>query len=457
ARAKINWTLDITGQREDGYHLMDMLMQPVTLQDIVTLEPADTITLTTSGTPLLPPDESHLALRAARALQRHTGCSLGAAIHVEKHIPVGAGMGGGSADAAAVLAGLNRLWQLGLSQEELERVGLTLGADVPFCLRGGLTRTTGIGERMAPLPCSRNWPLVVIQPCEGLSTGAVFRAWHQQASAVRPATEDAARALAEGDLALLSRSLGNVLQPVSGQLRPEIAQAIDALTARGAAIALMTGSGSAVFGVFEREEDARAACDALRSRWERTWLCATCRESLAFPTWIETPRLIITDFTPDMARDLHLASLDEDMRRFLPDEVFPTEESARAIIAELTGCYGGMEGPFVHPVLLKDGAFIGYVELPPLDGGWEIGYHIAKGHTGHGYAAEAVSAFLPVIMARLGITQVQGVCRGDNLASRRVLEKCGFRRVFEGEALYHGAMHPVYRAVYSLDQAAERR
>ena len=95
ARAKINWTLDITGRREDGYHLMDMLMQPVTLHDIVTIEPADAITLTTSGTPLLPPDESHLALRAARALQRHTGCSLGAAIHVEKHIPVGAGMGGG--------------------------------------------------------------------------------------------------------------------------------------------------------------------------------------------------------------------------------------------------------------------------------------------------------------------------------------------------------------------------
>ena len=117
ARAKINWTLDITGQREDGYHLMDMLMQPVTLHDIVTIEPAEAVTLTTSGQPLLPPDESHLALRAARALQHHTGCTLGAAIHVEKHIPAGAGMGGGSADAAAVLAGLNLLWHLGLIGE----------------------------------------------------------------------------------------------------------------------------------------------------------------------------------------------------------------------------------------------------------------------------------------------------------------------------------------------------
>ena len=451
ARAKINWTLDITGQREDGYHLMDMLMQPVTLHDIVTIEPAEAVTLTTSGQPLLPPDESHLALRAARALQRHTGCTLGAAIHVEKHIPVGAGMGGGSADAAAVLRGLNMLWRLGLTQAELERVGLTLGADVPFCLRGGLTRTTGIGERMEPLPCGRDWPLVVIQPCEGLSTGAVFRAWHQQAEVIRPATGNAARALAEGDLSLLGRSLGNVLQPVSQGMRPEIAQAVDALTASGASAALMTGSGSAVFGVFARDKDAQAAYEHLHSRWDRTWLCATCRESMTLPTWIETPRLIITDFTPDMARDLHLASLDENMRRFLPDEGFPTEEIARDVIEELMGCYGGRTGPFVHPVLLKDGTFIGYVELPPLGDGWEIGYHIARAHTGHGYAAEAVTAFLPAIMAKLGIRQVQGVCRGDNLASRRVLEKCGFRRVFEGEALYHGAMNPVYRAVFTLD------
>ena len=145
ARGKINWTLDIVGRREDGYHLMDMLMQPVTLEDEVTLGPADSLTLTCGGWPRLTPREDNLALRAARALQEATGCRLGAAIHVEKRVPVGAGMGGGSADAAAVLFGLNRLWETGLSAGELERIGLTLGADVPFCLRGGLTRTTGVG------------------------------------------------------------------------------------------------------------------------------------------------------------------------------------------------------------------------------------------------------------------------------------------------------------------------
>ncbi|MBR3764271.1 MAG: 4-(cytidine 5'-diphospho)-2-C-methyl-D-erythritol kinase [Clostridia bacterium] len=280
ARAKINWTLDITGQRADGYHLMDMLMQPVTLCDTVTLSPADELTLTCGGSPLLPADDRHLALRAARALHAHTGCRHGAAIHVEKHIPVGAGMGGGSADAAAVLAGLNRLWQTGLTQPELEALGLTLGADVPFCLRGGLTRTTGIGEVMQDLPCGKYWPLVVIQPCEGLSTKEIFTAYHEGVVEARPDNSAAAAALAAGNAPALSAAMANVMQPVSVQRRPAIAEAISALQEHGAFAAQMTGSGSAVIGAFETQEAASAAFDALAARWERTYLCHTCHESL---------------------------------------------------------------------------------------------------------------------------------------------------------------------------------
>lgn len=282
ARAKINWTLDIVGQREDGYHLMDMLMQSVTLADEVTLTPAETLTLTTGGSPWLPADEHHLALRAALALRKHTGCALGAAIHVKKHIPVGAGMGGGSADAAAVLSGLNQLWGTGLSQEELEAIGLTLGADVPFCLRGGLTHTTGIGEAMRPVPCARLYDLVVIQPCAGLSTGEVFRAYHAQADTRHPDTEGARQALQTGDLSLLRESLGNALQAVSQRMRPEISQAIDALHRSGASVALMTGSGSAVFGVYDTAEAARRAYAVLRSSWPVSFLCETCGQSLVF-------------------------------------------------------------------------------------------------------------------------------------------------------------------------------
>ena len=282
ARAKINWTLDIVGQRADGYHLMDMLMQPVTLADDITLTPAKEITLTTGGTPLLPADEKHLAFRAAMALKAHTGYPGGAAIHVEKHIPVGAGMGGGSADAAGVLIGLNKMWGLALPQSELEIIGLRLGADVPFCIRGGLTRTTGIGEVMEDLPCGRSWPLVVIQPCEGLSTKEIFTAYHEGVVDARPDNAAAALALARGNAQTLSAAMANVMQPVSEARRPGIHEAIQALKAQGAFAAQMTGSGSAVFGAFADEASAARACEALRNRWERTYLCSTCTESVVF-------------------------------------------------------------------------------------------------------------------------------------------------------------------------------
>lgn len=165
---------------------------------------------------------------------------------------------------------------------------------------------------------------------------------------------------------------------------------------------------------------------------------------------IETQRLLITDFTPDMAEAVHLGSLDEDTRRFLPDEVFPTVEIAAEVIADLISCYGGTEGPFVHPFLLHDGTYAGYVQLVPIEGGWEVGYHTVAAHTRRGYATEALTAFLPVMMHRFGLRQVAGVCDAENAASIRVLEKCGFRRVFEGNAEYQGSLRPVVKLLYTL-------
>lgn len=160
---------------------------------------------------------------------------------------------------------------------------------------------------------------------------------------------------------------------------------------------------------------------------------------------IETKRLIITDLTPDMAHDMHVGSLDEDTRRFVPDEVFETEEIAAKIIAELSGCYEGEEGPFVHPIL-AEGRFVGYVQLVSLGNGeWEVGYHTVKSCCGRGYATEAVQAFLPVMMARLNLSHVYGICLADNTASCRVLEKCGFRRIFEGIDDYQGVPRPIVR------------
>lgn len=164
---------------------------------------------------------------------------------------------------------------------------------------------------------------------------------------------------------------------------------------------------------------------------------------------IETRRLIITEFKPDMAQDVHLNSLDEDNRRFVPDEVFETIDEARETVAFLINCYDTGEGPLVYPVLLKDGTNIGYVQAVPMDNGaWEIGYHIAKAFTGNGYACEAVQSFLPVIMEKLNITSVVGICVHENHASRRVMERTGFEKIYEGTGDYQGSRRMICRYEY---------
>ena len=275
ARAKINWTLDVVGVLPNGYHDLDMLMQSVTLCDQMTMEDADALTLTVrmGHGAFVPADETNLVLRAARALQEKTGCTRGAAITLQKFIPVAAGMGGGSSDAAATLKGLNVLWGLGLSDDELERIGLTIGADVPFCIRGGLQRAQGVGERLTPLELAKPLYLVAFQPCKGLSTKEVFTSLHEDgiADSDRPATESAQQALLSGNIRKLGASLGNVLEPVSRRMRPELDAAIRAIEASGAVGARMTGSGSAVFGVYLHA----GACKKAAEKLQKTY--PTCR------------------------------------------------------------------------------------------------------------------------------------------------------------------------------------
>ncbi len=152
---------------------------------------------------------------------------------------------------------------------------------------------------------------------------------------------------------------------------------------------------------------------------------------------IKTERLEITKFTMDMAEAVHLNSLDDDNRAFNPDEVFETLEIAQDTVGFLMGVYENGDGPLVYPVLLTDGTNVGYVQAVPMDDGtWEIGYHVAKAYTGKGYASEAVKAFLPVIMEKLGITEMLGICVAENKASIKVLENAGFVKEFEGLGIY---------------------
>lgn len=265
ARAKINWTLDVVGKRPDGYHDLDMLMQSVSIFDTLTLDHADDLSLTV-GRGRVPADQNNLVLRAANALKAATGIAKGAVITLEKRIPVSAGMGGGSADAAGALFGLNRLWQTGLSDAQLEEIGLTVGADVPFCVRGGLQRAQGVGDILTPVPMRRSLWLVVIQPCRGLSTKDVFGKVSATSGekTVQVDNEIAMCALSQGDVNLLARNLGNALEPIASVLRPQIAGAIASLKENGAIAAQMTGSGSAVFGLFPTAKSARQAHKVLR-------------------------------------------------------------------------------------------------------------------------------------------------------------------------------------------------
>lgn len=164
---------------------------------------------------------------------------------------------------------------------------------------------------------------------------------------------------------------------------------------------------------------------------------------------IVTDRLIITRLTPDMAQSIHENSLDEDTRRFIPDEVFETPEIALETIRFLMACYEISKGPLVYAVLLKNGINIGYVQAVPMDDGiWEIGYHIGKKYTGNGYAAEAVKAFLPQIMNQLSLTEMFGICLKENAASTKVLQRCGFEKIFEGTDSYQGTKRDIFRFVY---------
>ncbi len=153
---------------------------------------------------------------------------------------------------------------------------------------------------------------------------------------------------------------------------------------------------------------------------------------------LETEHLIITEFDLSMAESVHKNSLDEDNRRFVPDEVFETVEDAKETIEFLMGCYKSGKGPLVYPALLKDGTNIGYVQLVPLKEDFEVGYHIAKEFTGNGYATEALKNFLRYMMSEKKLEKVYGICLSDNLASKRVLEKCGFNKEYEGIDKYQG-------------------
>lgn len=283
AYAKINLTLDVLKRRDDGYHEVDMLMQTISLHDTLTFSPADGLALRIQGSVehILSPED--LVLKAARLLQAYTGCAKGADIVLTKRIPIRAGLGGGSADAAATLTALNRLWELGLAMDELSTLAAKLGADVPFCLQGGLKRATGLGTVLAEVEggLPEDTAIVVVKPCEGLSTPFIYGQW-DCSPAFAPegkGTVRALEALKHRDADGLFDALYNALEAPAAAQEPQIAQAIQALLEHGARAARMSGSGSAVFGLFTTRAKAEEAAAEMRKRFGFGECCEAIREA----------------------------------------------------------------------------------------------------------------------------------------------------------------------------------
>lgn len=271
AQAKINWALDVQAGRDDGYHDLDMLMQRIDLCDVLTFENARWLSLTVNGR-LLPVGGRNLVLQAAQALNEYMGKRFGARITLQKNIPIRAGLGGGSADCAAALIALNRLWEMRLPVDTLLSIGRKLGADVPYCIAGGFARVGGMGERIRALGAGEKYPLVLVHVGRGLSTAQVFAEYDRMGRPLGLDNDALARAILARNFERIDALSGNALEAPSIRLLPQIGAAMESLRALGARVVRMSGSGSAVFGVFRTCAEAMRAAERLSGALV-TWTC----------------------------------------------------------------------------------------------------------------------------------------------------------------------------------------
>ena len=276
--AKINWALRVLGQREDGFHELSTIFQTITLHDKLRFTPREDEQLgLTCDSPEIPGDERNLILRAGLALREQRGISKGASIHLEKNIPVEAGLGGGSSNAAIALLGLARLWRIEVKKSELEGLGARLGADVPFFLTGGTALGTGLGTAVKPMSDSPFRHLIVVKPGARVSTAEAYKSL--DARALTKADSDTILSISRADEQNWDShpdALHNDFEPVVLRMKPEIERAKRALLKSGASGALLAGSGSSVFGVFDNQEAQERAFEELKQ--EKTWrifVCAT--------------------------------------------------------------------------------------------------------------------------------------------------------------------------------------
>ena len=274
ARAKINLTLDVIGKRPDGYHDVEMIMQQINLFDLVTISKreGDADIVITSSDLFLPKNEGNLAYLAAKQMMTQFNLPTGFDIHIEKNIPVSAGLAGGSTDAAAVIVGISMLMDENVPLEMLETIGLRIGADVPFCIRGNCCIARGLGEKLEPIQgLSQMW-IVLVKPNFGVSTKEVYTHLNLEEVKEKPDTQAMVQALLTQDKNKIVNNLCNVLETVTLKRYPEVEHLKSQLVSFGADGVLMSGSGPTVFGLFKNLNRAKLAHKNIKRFFNQSYI-----------------------------------------------------------------------------------------------------------------------------------------------------------------------------------------
>ena len=268
ARAKVNLTLDVLSKRADGYHEVSSILQMLELSEVVELKKFSGISLKLDATKIpggetVPHDEKNLAWRAAVEVQKFCGKNLGVAIELVKKIPAAAGLGGGSADAAAVIRGMNRLYELNLTDEELCKIGAVIGSDVPFCIVGGTCLATGHGELLTRLAPIKKFNVVLAKPHGEISTAWSYKTYDENPVDTHLPTQEIIAQLADENYDAAFKNFGNLLEGVAIKKIPAIADCKNKMLAAGAKVALMSGSGPTVFALTDDDKVAEKIAAAV--------------------------------------------------------------------------------------------------------------------------------------------------------------------------------------------------
>ncbi|RKD30915.1 4-(cytidine 5'-diphospho)-2-C-methyl-D-erythritol kinase [Thermohalobacter berrensis] len=275
AYAKINLSLDVLRRREDGYHEVEMIMQQVDLKDIITIKEIEKGIIIESNKKEVPTDSSNLVYKAWDIICKKFNIDRGVYININKNIPIAAGLAGGSSDAAALLKGLNKLWNLGLTKNELMELGVNIGADVPFCIMGGTALAQGIGEKLTRLNNFSNIYILLATPDIQVSTAYVYKNLNLKEISVRPDTHKLIEYMEDNDIDSVAKKMVNVLENVTIKKYPIIQEIKKDMINGGALGSLMSGSGPTVFGIYNNEKLLKETERKLKKRLSKVYSVKT--------------------------------------------------------------------------------------------------------------------------------------------------------------------------------------